>query len=504
MSGKNNFFGKCLLSFKKVFSEGVYKVLGFSLFLNFLIIDYLILTQVSTFRVLFDQNIALFVYSGIVLSVLVAFLASILLTFSVYLFSKKLNNSLTAGAGSFGGSFFSFLATGCPVCGAWLLALLGITPALANFPFQGLELKIFALIILILSLKMTSDSVLGICDSKKARINLFFILGLILIFFISLFWLKSESLFKFQKDGIEAGKEIKVSDNQDNIYDKLYDQVNPKKGYEINVKFNNLGYRLVKMGAIDFDEFKSLYERSGQPLTEEQLKIFTEEGLDKNIVINRENSYFLLNLFWAFGLTNKNPIILEGPVDKYRDSLASTAGWTIATKPLNEFMGKMEYVVLTDEQQKLLKKVADNVFRPCCSNPTSFPDCNHGMALLGVLELMVASGATEEEMYEAAKYFSAYWFPNQMMDVALYFLMFEDTDFENIDSKIVVSERFFSATGWSGLKRWLEEQMGGNNNQIPSGGGCGVESGAPATRQQNSGNLENKRIVPAGGGGCGV
>ena len=30
-------------------------------------------------------------------------------------------------------------------------------------------------------------------------------------------------------------------------------------------------------------------------------------------------------------------------------------------------------------------KIAKGIYRPCCNNSTYFPDCNHGMAMLGLL-----------------------------------------------------------------------------------------------------------------------
>ena len=36
------------------------------------------------------------------------------------------------------------------------------------------------------------------------------------------------------------------------------------------------------------------------------------------------------------------------------------------------------------------------------------------MAMLGILELMAAGDASEDQMFEAAKYISAFWFPKEM------------------------------------------------------------------------------------------
>jgi hypothetical protein len=47
-------------------------------------------------------------------------------------------------------------------------------------------------------------------------------------------------------------------------------------------------------------------------------------------------------------------------------------------------------------QQKRLEEVTIGVFRPCCDNPHAFPDCNHGMAMLGLLELMARDASVDE------------------------------------------------------------------------------------------------------------
>ena len=75
---------------------------------------------------------------------------------------------------------------------------------------------------------------------------------------------------------------------------------------------------------------------------------------------------------------------------------ASTGGWTLAAKPIMEVFASLPLIKLTAEQQERLQKVAEATYRPCCGNSTAFPDCNHGMAMLGMLELMAANDASEE------------------------------------------------------------------------------------------------------------
>ncbi len=485
-----------------------YKVLLVSLFVNFLVIDYVILTQSTTYRILFAQNTDFYNYASIGLSIVTAILFSIAMTMLAYIFANRKKDLKESAPSGVVGTIFGAVASGCPVCGAWLLPILGIAGSLAVFPFQGLEIKVLAIILLALSVIQSSNVIAGVCDKKGAERRMITGFLIIIAFIAALFVLPSvspEYKTKFQRTGVSAPTVAQI-ELEKNV-EKLYDQVNPKEGFELNVKYGNIGYQMVKDGAIDFDKFKGVYDRAGSSLTEEQLQIFTEGGLDKKIVIDRDNSYFLLNLFWAFGLANENPILTEGEIVKYGKgkvgNFASTGGWTIAKKPLAEFMAKSKLASLTEEQQARLQKVAENVYRPCCGNSTAFPDCNHGMALLGVLELLASQDASEDEMFEAAKYFSAFWFPAQALDVATFFMINEGTDFAQLDGRTFVSRDYFSGQGWSRVKGWLQKNASGAQ-QAPTGGGgggCGVESGAPAaTTQQRAG----AQVAPQGGGGCGV
>jgi hypothetical protein len=55
------------------------------------------------------------------------------------------------------------IASGCPVCTAPLLGVFGLGGALALFPFQGLELKLAAIVVLSISLYFTSKNVKIAC-----------------------------------------------------------------------------------------------------------------------------------------------------------------------------------------------------------------------------------------------------------------------------------------------------------------------------------------------------
>jgi hypothetical protein len=253
-------------------------------------------------------------------------------------------------------------------------------------------------------------------------------------------------------------------------------QVNMPAEYTIPISYGDIGPQLLAAGAIAPSLFAQVYAQAGQPLTQQQIEILTQ-GSQASIVISRENSYFLLNFFWALGLTNQNPILEEGPMMQHgRDEVggyASTGGWTIGAKPATALYSSVPIITLTPEQQTRLEEVAKSVYRPCCDNSTAFPDCNHGMAMLGLLELMASQDASVDEMFTAAKYANAFWFPQQTMEQAIFFKATRGIDFADVDARQLVGAEVSSGSGFRTIHQWLAK----NNllDQVPgSDSSCGV------------------------------
>lgn len=252
----------------------------------------------------------------------------------------------------------------------------------------------------------------------------------------------------------------------------LYKQVNPKDGYALPVSYGDLGPRLIEGGVIDYEAFAAIYANSGNPLSDVQVEILTK-GSDEQIVITAENAHFLLNYFWAVGLANKNPILTEGPIVQNSggqiERFASTGEWTLASKPIAEIYASADLIPLTSEQQARVEEVAAGVYRPCCNNPTLFPDCNHGMAMLGLLELMASQGASTDQMFEAAKYVNAFWFPQQNLETALFLKANQSLDFEDAEARLITGAGFSSGSGFAATHQQL--QASGLLPQAPNQGG---------------------------------
>lgn len=250
---------------------------------------------------------------------------------------------------------------------------------------------------------------------------------------------------------------------------KLEKTVLPEKGVSLPVKWGSLGKKLVETGIIDRHKFESLYSQRGG-LDEETIKLLSEDYGSK-VIITKENASILLNLLWAVGLSNKNEVLENGPMtDKNyggAGNFASTGGWTLAAGNPMDHYSKHAMITLTPAQQALVKEVSGNIYRPCCGNSTYFPDCNHGMAMLGFLELMASQGVAESDMYEAALAVNSYWFPDTYLNIAQ-FLESKGMSWKDVLPKAILSAEYSSAAGYQQVLKQIEPATQGK------GGSCGV------------------------------
>jgi len=225
------------------------------------------------------------------------------------------------------------------------------------------------------------------------------------------------------------------------------------------VKWGNLGIKMTEAGVIDKAKFENLYaERGGLSAVDKKMLSDSNNG---NIVITPKNSGVILNMLWAFGLGNKNPILENGPmVDKRyggADNFASTGGWTLAKGNAMDHYSMHSFIMLTLEQQALVEQVAKNIYRPCCGNSTYFPDCNHGMAMLGLLELMASQGVSETDMYKVALQVNTLWFPDTYQAIKTFFVS-QNMDWNTVDPKKILSAEYSSASGYQKILSQIEPQ----------------------------------------------
>ncbi len=254
-------------------------------------------------------------------------------------------------------------------------------------------------------------------------------------------------------------------------------QILPPEGLTFPGTWQNIGPKLVASGAIDLEKFKALYEQGGRPLSEEQLRFFTE-GSDAPMVMTPENAHFTLNVLWALGITNKNPVLTNGPMGEYAakgqaDAFASTGGWPLGTKTGGALLNSAELIALTPEQQAVVERVAWSTYRPCCNNPTGFPDCNHGAAALALAELLASQGASADQVAAALKAANSMWFPAQYLHIATYFQEAKGVAWQDADPWEVLGFDYSSAAGWSSTYQQLQDR-GIVPPALRGGGSCGA------------------------------
>lgn len=282
--------------------------------------------------------------------------------------------------------------------------------------------------------------------------------------------------------GLKANEtEQKLASSQTTQVSKLEEAVLPSAGVVLPVSWGDLGAKLVSTGAIDAKKFRAIYEQRGA-FTDEYKNLLSEQN-DGKLKITKENSGYLLNLFWALGLASKNDILENGEMTNRAHGgagiFASTGGWTVAVGNPMDHYSKHKFFDLTPEQQASVDKVSRGIYRPCCGNSTHFPDCNHGMAMLGLLELMASQGVSEQDMWKAALAVNSYWFPDTYMTIATY-MKNKGTGWKDVHPQEILSADYSSASGYRRIAAQVaqpEERQGGS--------GCGVDAGAPVQRQQS-------------------
>lgn len=282
------------------------------------------------------------------------------------------------------------------------------------------------------------------------------------------------------KSGTRQG--ASATRQEQKLLSALEEKVLPSKGVTLPVVWGDLGAKLVEAGVIEADKFKSIYEQKGQ-FTEEYRKLLLDKNNGK-IKITSENSGYILNLFWALGLANKNEILEKGemmdPAYGGAGRFASTGGWTIAKGGAMEHYSKHLFFNLTPEQQALVDKVSRGIYRPCCGNSTHFPDCNHGMAMLGLLELMASQGASEQDMWDTALVVNSYWFPDNYLTIATY-MKSKGIDWKKVNPQEILSAEYSSSRGFANIASQVTQP----NSKNTGGSGCALGgAGTPAPQQQ--------------------
>lgn len=251
-----------------------------------------------------------------------------------------------------------------------------------------------------------------------------------------------------------------------NKFKKIEDSVVPKEGFTLPITWGDLGPKLVKSGVIDEKLFDDAVKFS------DEQKNILENGTNDPIKINEQNSQFVVDLLWGIGLAQKSIVYDQGPLtaDKTQvGNYASTGGWTLTKNDPTGYLNKFDLISLNSDQQKRVMDIAQHVYRPCCDNPTWFPDCNHGMAALAAIELMVSKNIPDDDIYKNILKLNSFWFTDSYLSIAKYFDS-QGTPWNKIDAKKVLGKEYSSATGAS----LVAKKVGPLPGRPVNGGSCGA------------------------------
>jgi hypothetical protein len=236
---------------------------------------------------------------------------------------------------------------------------------------------------------------------------------------------------------------------------------------DLGISWGDLIVKMVKGEAIDKEKFLKRHPEAEKLLNSSD---------NTNIIVTQENSALILNLLWPLGITNKARVLSEGVMGtKYKDqvgSFASTGGWTLGSREGGKLFNSQLLIKLTPDQEELVKKISANIFRPCCGNSTAFPDCNHGAGMLGFVEMAVAAGMPESEIYKKALVINSYWFPQTYTELAVFFKAKKNISWKDVNPVEVLGESYSSGRGYATVSQQLQAE--GLTPQVKSGGGCGV------------------------------
>ena len=223
----------------------------------------------------------------------------------------------------------------------------------------------------------------------------------------------------------------------------------PQQGFQSRIRLGGSVVALVEHGVIDRQKFAAVYkDRGGLPAA---LQDVLSAPSEKPIVLTRQNARNYVNLLWPLGLANTMAANGKSPIaGKSLFTYASTGGWNLGReKNGGTYFNKFKILALTPQQEALVVKIARSTYRPCCNNSTFFQDCNHGSALLGLLELGASQGLTEDELYREALAFNAFWFPSNYVQTALYFEVVKNVPWRAVDPRTIMGFDYSALGPWS-------------------------------------------------------
>ena len=151
-----------ILSYKKYF----FIALGTAIIVFSLLYYFMVATVANNnLKIALMMSGVNYIYATFLLILILSLLFGVYFSLIIFKFSLSMSMGKQGFAGIIG-SLVGAFGVGCPTCGAFLFALIGAPLALMYLPFNGIELQILGILILILSLFFVTKSLNG-----KCRIN---------------------------------------------------------------------------------------------------------------------------------------------------------------------------------------------------------------------------------------------------------------------------------------------------------------------------------------------
>lgn len=483
---------------KSIFSQPFYVLIAFDGAFGIGLLYWWLLSKTTTWVTFYSMygSVPFYFWPYVLLTLASMILFGMSLAVAVYSWRHSKLRNVKEQSGTAFGAAFGALAAACPVCGSFLLSTIGIAGGVALLPFKGLELKLLSAgffgAALFLSTKKLADASCAECEVKIEESSdiqktaegsyqtPIAILFLMLLFASPLWQQEKVAASTAAKDGTVLASKIsglQGAETGNALYDEVVAKVLPQEGFQTNIVFGDAIVKLVQNGVIDVEKFKQIYSERG--MSEEELAILSAPS-NEPIQITAANAGLLVNLLWPIGLANKTEFNEKSPVKgESLFNFASTGGWTLGRADNGgTYFNSFEIVKLTPEQEKTALEVAQNTYRPCCGNSTFFQDCNHGSALLGLIELGASQGLSAQELYRVALAVNSFWFPETYIETALYYKISKGVDWENVNAAEIMSADYSSAYGWAeNVGQPFQKIVQKNPGLLPQaqgGAGCGV------------------------------
>ena len=255
---------------------------------------------------------------------------------------------------------------------------------------------------------------------------------------------------------------------------EIIQEVLPTEGFQTKLVLGNVVPTMVQAGIIDMTKVVAHYQGKGG-IPAEKYAVLTQTS-NIPLVVNKDNTLWLINILWPIGLSNYMRINEHSPIAGEKLShYASTVGWTLGKIQYGSFyFNTFPLISLTTAQEQHIKEIAKVTFRPCCDNSSFFQDCNHGSAALGIIELGVKQGLSDNEIYKTILDFNSFWFQQEYLETALYFKLVKHMDWKDVDPKLILSKDYSSLSGWNKNVHTAMSKFPGLVPNVPSGSTCGA------------------------------